>query len=698
MSRATHGRPSGTATDNPVVAVATAHPPIVAHGDDPLHVHALHVLLLDARLNALSTRAANDRALHAVLPRMTVPDAERLLAEVARTRLRDTQPTTPVFQRDGAKAELVFRDARRAVRIENSLTDLLAHVSAPNSNASTPGTRMIRAFDGVADASQKHRIAHLSAAESLVQGWPVTDGADVSSTFHVGQQVRALRARLRLLHAETATQGRVAEPASSSRSGLRDSVPRAPPRASPHLPGNPFNPIFPDAPPQPTASGNVDAVDPYAHAHPYASPWGGGGGGGGGCGGGGGGDMLSGDAPPPHLGGTAVGHGRPWPPSPHYYYMPPYGHPYGHFPPLYDGTPVHFPLTERLLRDTPSRQARYEPGSTSLLHRDAARVHVTELDSADNDRSDDDYSADDQERGRGRTRESRRRRRRESLSPGGAADDRHRAERQGSVTGQPRVRARSKSKRTVSRLADMVQGEGAGRIASVIMEKAPGMPRNLRRMSRVGRAVRVISGREDETPSGAELAANAVGYVMNKARDSGGGSSGGRRRRRHSVGSSYSGRHGRSEEGPVGRLASQAMNLVSGRRDESEHGLGGLASHAMQHYMDNRRSGGRRNSFGGSRHGQNRHDSGGGRHGRRRESSRRYASDSESEEGGGLMGQALQYAFQQGRSGGSANMLSQVGKMVAGAAGGRQHSRDGRGETVDMVMNALGEMVSGKRR
>lgn len=63
----------------------------------------------------------------------------------------------------------------------------------------------------------------------------------------------------------------------------------------------------------------------------------------------------------------------PWPPSPHYYYLPPYGHPYGHFPPMYDATSLHFPLTERLLRDTPSRlaggykpsynAARFEPGS-----------------------------------------------------------------------------------------------------------------------------------------------------------------------------------------------------------------------------------------------------------------------------------------------------------------------------------------------
>lgn len=44
------------------------------------------------------------------------------------------------------------------------------------------------------------------------------------------------------------------------------------------------------------------------------------------------------------------------------YYVHTYGHPVGHFPPLYYATPLHFPFKDSLPRDTTSRMANFIPG------------------------------------------------------------------------------------------------------------------------------------------------------------------------------------------------------------------------------------------------------------------------------------------------------------------------------------------------
>lgn len=696
MSRAAPRRKAATyATDNPVVAVATANPPINPHDDDPLHVHALHVLLFDARLNALTARAANDRALQALLPNLSEEDAESLLYNFQTARRQDVTASPTAFTSEHETARRAFRSARRAVRLERSLTDLVAHLRQHgcHADARTPSRHSAAMLLSVMDKSRKHRIAHISAVENVLHDWPV-DSLRAQSTFNVRDHVSALRSRLHLLHAETARAPAAhAPPADPISSSARSDSSQE--RGSDDLETNPFDPpssrrrnassswrassspstAQPDADytSVPRRRAQTDDHDDYPHAHPYANPW---------------------------------------PPNPHYYYLPPYGHPYGHFPPLYDATPLHFPLTDRLLRDTPSRAARFVPGVAPSFGRprfpptqppyelrdNAARSSPRARISHPRGSSDDERAHSDSERDAPHTRRR----------------DTPRREARAHADEQPRMTERmaSRGKRAVSKIAGMVQAEGAGRIASAIVENAPGVPRNVRRMHRVTRAARVMTGREDDAPSGAELTANAVGYMLNRAKGSRSTRSGG------SVSSRHSG-SGR-EEGGVGRLASQALGMVTGRREEEEGGLGELASHVLQN-MGGGHSGrrnswhggrqGRRDSRYGGRHGGSRYGreagrygsryGGGMRYGGRRPHSRGrsdhgrtfYGMDSESEEDEGVLAQAMEFIQRHGgRDGVGADVLSQVGHLM-----GRRNSRDdnhgGRGEVMNLAMNMIGNMA-----
>lgn len=332
----------------------------------------------------------------------------------------------------------------------------------------------------------------------------------------------------------------------------------------------------------------------------------------------------------------------PWPPSPHYYYLPPYGHPYGHFPPMYDGTQLHFTLTDRLLRDTPSRVAGYKPGvypsydssydrnaqgRSENHNQDNGELFFEQPDQNDgygsapestnkrrttydfgprrrngNDRraSDyyDDYDEEDDRRASRRNPRTRRRRRNDDEGDEGMASD------PGSRTRPSRKRSSKKDKSTMSRLADIVQSDDTRQFAGALLEHGGGLPRNIRRLRSMHKAVKTITGQEEEKPNKPSLAGQVAGMAMSGARRS--KSARGRRGRDSDDDSVVTrGRGSRSrrnrereeeenEGGGVGELANKALGMaMGGKNGMNAEALGDLATGAMN-LWDSRKGKGER--------------------------------------------------------------------------------------------------------
>lgn len=694
-----------TATESIAEVPSSARPP-------PLE--SLHLLLFDIRLTSLSARLANDRTLQAFLNRLSPLALTNLFSEVQMAREQDIAASPRSLLPTEEAADAAFRSARRALKLEFRLSELLADyrrdISAegiaangddPSVGPSLPSSVLV-SLGTIIQTSDAHRKSHTTALRRALQSW-----ADSDDSVHLRANIESLQARLAVLTSDTAA---IASPGSSPSSPTSHHGAQF---QSADLGTNPFDSRGYETGPKPLfrsfssstlgATGRT-ARDPAAHDSQAARST----------------ASLS------AAGGYDAAHpyGAPWPPSPHYYFLPPYGHPHGSFPPLYDSTPLHFPLTDRLLRDTPSRAAGFHPGSSSASN-PSFKPRVAPNSAFEVGDIDEAPGPNAMAIRPGSTRPSKPVSGARS-SKAVVANGRRLAENDQVVVaptanGHRVVRRKQVTKggkKVASRLAYLAQSEGAGMIASAVFENAP-VPKNLRRWHSIGRAVNDWYGFDDHGPSKAEIFTKGMGLMLNQ-------------RRRHSFhGGTRSAGISDDEESEDGdglaHFASHAIGMMAGRgkRKSMGYAFGSFATDAIQNFVQSKKGSRhkRRNSWSnGLRGREDRYDDrrgvrldgealgrGGGnvrydyvdeRRGPARggRGMRRNAySDNEDEDGlPGLVSHAMQAMMSskkrsgRGRSGG---MVSQIGDLV-GMGKGDRRSRKGEGpaEAIETALKVLGKL------
>lgn len=681
----------------------------VPANDRPPHLESLHLLLFDIRLTALSARLANDRTLQAFLTRLPPPMISALLAEVEIAREQDIAASPRSLLPTEEAADAAFRSARRAFKIEFRLNEMLAAyrreipaVGEDSNIGSSLPQSTLDLLTSVIQTSDAHRKSHSTALRRALQSWAESDE---SANFRTN--IETLQARLAVLTSDTTC---ITSPGSSPDS------PNSLHQLQSHsadLGPNPFD--HPDTKQETKPmfrSHSVSSLGLRAQARAHGD--------------GNDPDVYDSQGARSTASLSAAAgynpshpYGAPWPPSPHYYFLPPYGHPHGSFPPLYDSTPLHFPLTDRLLRDTPSRVAGFRHGS-STASKPSLRPHVTPNSA---------FEAGDiiespspkamAVRPYPENTVSGARPSRALTTTGGGHGRSGQVETVVGPNGQPaqvRKRSSKNSKKVMSKLAHLAQSEGAGMLASAIVENAP-VPKNFRRWHSIGRVVNDWYGFDDEGPSKAEMFTKGMGFMLSQTR------------RRHSFhagtrGGGHTEDSDSDEGGGLGELASHAIGMMAGRGKRKSKGyvIGNFATDAIQTFAHTRKGQHRRRNswsnglrgrddrfgdrrgvhrgdhFDGNMHGQGgvmRHnfvDERRERLGRNGRNSRRNAYSDDEEDGlPGLVSHAMQALMNtqkrtgRGRSGG---MMSQIGGLVGR---GDRRSR-GPAEAVETALKVLGKL------
>lgn len=678
----------------------------------PPPLESLHLLLFDIRLTSLSARLANDRTLQAFLNRLPPLTLTDLFSEVQMAREQDIAASPRSLLPTEEAANAAFRSARRALKLEFRLSELLtdyrrgisaeglaANGDDPSTGSSLPHSVLV-SLGTIIQTSDAHRRSHTTALRRALQSW-----AQSEDSVHLRANIESLQARLAVLTSDMAA---IASPGSSpssptSQHGMQSQ--------SADLGTNPFDSRGYETGSRPLlrsfssstlgatgqaargpaardsqaarSTASLSAAGRYDAAHPY---------------------------------------GAPWPPSPHYYFLPPYGHPHGSFPPLYDSTPLHFPLTDRLLRDTPSRAAGFHPGSSSASN-PSFRPHVAPNPAFEVGDIDEAPGPNAMAIRPVSTRPSKPVSGKRSSNALVANDRRLAGHDQMEVAPVTNGRLASRrkivgkgGKKVASRLAYLAQSEGAGMIASAVFENAP-VPKNLRRWHSIGRVVNDWYGFDDHGPSKAELFTKGMGLMLNQTK------------RRHSFhagtrSAGISDDDDSDDGGGLAQFASHAVGMMAGRgkRKSMGYAFGNFATDALQTFAQTKKGSRhkRRNSWSNGLRGRDdryddrrggrfdgdmlgrgggnvRHDyvderrgpSRGGR-GRRRNA----YSDDEDEDGlPGLVSHAMQAMMSgkkrsgRGRSGG---MVSQIGDLVGRGKGDRR-SRKGEGpaEAIETALKVL---------
>lgn len=648
---------------------ATSPPP----DDALLRLYSLHLLLFDIRLTALSARLANDRALQALLYLVPPHILTDLFSQVLIAREQDVaaSPRSILSTEDAASA--AFRSARRALKIEFRLNEILAayHPSVsrdqlglsededPNAGPSLPQPTL-ESLDSILYTSGAHRRAHSKALARALRSW-----AEADDSTSLRANIEALQARLAVLTSDTTpmatTKSASNSPTSQHQLHTHDA----------NIDTNPFDPpTFAGATGPLFKSYSSSSLKPSAQtAHDRSL-----------------GAMHDSAAGNSHAArstaslSAAAGYdashpyGAPWPPSPHYYYLPPYGHPHGAFPPLYDSTPLHFPLTDRLLRDTPSRVAGFYPGSSSASN-PSLRPHVTspsafEVESPGPVPGRNAVAVRPTNMHLQKTAPRVRRSQTVVESEGPYEDEEIQTGLNGRPAGTRRKKMGKGGKKMASRLAYFAQSEGAGMIASAIVRNAP-VPKNVRKWHSIGRVVNDWYGFEENGPSKAELLSKGVGLMLKNSR---------RRHSFHAGSRSVDEDSDSEEEGnTIGRIASHAIGMVAGgNKGKKGNAWGNMASSAIHTFNQGNKSRKkqlrRRNSWNNGNDGH--YDRNGGAHDMHFEDAR------------------------QGRGGGRSEYYADERRDMGHSRRGRRnaYSDDEDGGLEGMVTNAVQALMSTKKR
>lgn len=198
--------------------------------DDP---HVLLLLLVDARLSALSLRAANDGALLITVPRLPASSAHSLLRLVDEQRAPDSAHPprlSPSLPRTSALAD--FRRARRAAKREARVASAIsaALVESAPSTAPSPQEATSGSAQGEVPSEQQceagaraaawrsalHAAAHRDALSAALFGWPRPSRRKDAAAL--APRIAALAARLR------AQAGAAAPPTRAARAPARSSA------------------------------------------------------------------------------------------------------------------------------------------------------------------------------------------------------------------------------------------------------------------------------------------------------------------------------------------------------------------------------------------------------------------------------------------------------------------------------------------